>query len=63
MAPAALDTPQRWFAMALVVSVAVAVAVVGVVVVSVWFARQLLKFLKSLVRGRRGRFVGASMAA
>ena len=57
MAPAAIDIPQRWFAVALVV------AVVGVVVVSVWFARQLLKFLQSLVRGRRGRFVGASMVA
>ena len=63
MAPAALDTPQRWFAMALVVAVAIAIAVVGVVVVSVWFARQLLKFLKSLVRGRRERLVGASMVA
>ena len=57
MAPAAIDIPQRWFAVALVV------AVVGVVVVSVWFARQLLKFLKSLVRGRRERLVGASMVA
>jgi len=40
-----------------------AVALLAALVVSVWLIVVLLKFLKSLVRGLRGRLGGASTAA